>query len=129
MHFRGKAALVSFAELAQWLDWRADAEPYFKLLAQAQGLPSDDESTGLKRVWVAAQMATTVLRLQHISKPWAQDARKMLTQLAGRAVRPGRAVAAPILLEGLDKFLLLLEALQTHDATASPSPLRAAVRN
>ena len=128
------AVSATVQQLAQWLDWRADAEPYFKLLGQAQaqlaqGLPSDDASASLQRVWVAAQMATTVLRLQHISKPWAQDARKMLTQLAGRAARPGRAVAAPILLEGLDKFLLLLEALQTHDASASPSPLRAAVHH
>ena len=123
---------MSFAKLAQWLDWRADAEPYFELLAQAQlvqGLPSDDKSTSLQRVWVAAQMATTVLRLQHISKLWVQDTRKMLTQLAGRAVRPERAVAAPTLPEGLDKFLLLLEVLQTHDAATSPSPLRAAVHN
>ena len=121
-------------QLAQWLDWRADAEPYFKLLGQAQaqlaqGLPSDDELASLQCMWVAAQMVTTVLRLQHVSKPWAQDVRKMLTQLAGRAVRPGRAVAAPILLEGLNKFLLLLEALQTHDAAASPTPLRAAVHH
>ncbi len=117
-------------QLAQWLDWRADAEPYFKLLSQAyvqlaQGFASDDESASLQRVWVAAQMVTTVLRLQHISKPWAQDARKMLTQLAGCAVRPGRAVPAPILLEGLDKFLLLLEALDTDGSAVSLKPLRA----
>jgi flagellar biosynthesis protein FlhF len=105
-------------QMSQWPGWRTAAEPHFRLLAQADtqllvdGAPSGEQA-GLKRRWVAGQVCTTVLRLQQASQPWAEVARKVLTQLAGRAVRPGRLVPAPVLLEGLIKFLVLLEALET----------------
>ena len=105
-------------QMSQWAAWRTAAEPHFRLLAQADaqllvgGAPSGEQAD-LKRVLVAGQFCSTVLRLQQASEPWAEVARKVLTQLAGCAVRPGRLVSGPVLLEGLIKFLLLLEALET----------------
>ncbi|WP_372826308.1 flagellar biosynthesis protein FlhF [Polaromonas sp.] len=120
-------------QMSQWPAWRAAAEPYFRLLGQAHAQLADGAPSGeracLQRAWVAGQVCTTVLRLQQASLPWAKTAREVLTQLAGRAVRGGRPVPGPVLLEGLDKFLVLLEALETDVATASPRPLRAAAHS
>jgi flagellar biosynthesis protein FlhF len=120
-------------QMSHWPAWRAAAEPYFKLLGEAQAQLSDgasaDETACLQQAWVAGQVCTTVLRLQQSTQPWAQAARLMLTQLAGHAVRPGRPVSGPVLLEGLDKFLVLLEALETDVAATLPRPLQAAAHN
>jgi len=120
-------------QMSHWPAWRAAAEPYFRLLGDAHAQLADGASSAetacLQQAWVAGQVCTTVLRLQQAPQPWAQAARMMLTQLAGHAVRPGRPVSGPVLLEGLDKFLVLLEALETDVAATSPRPLRAAAPN
>ncbi len=129
----GAGVQASAQQMVQWPVWRAAAEPHFKLLAQTlvqleDGKPAS-EAAGLKRFLVAGQMCTTVLRLQQAQQPWADTARKVLTQLAGRAVRPGRPVSGPVLLEGLGKFFVLLDALETDAAAASPRPHLAAARH
>jgi len=117
-------------QMAQWPAWRAAAEPHFKLLAQtvvqlADGGPSSD-AAALKRFLIAGQVCTTVLRLQRAPHAWADASRKVLTQLAGRAVRPGSPVPGPVLLEGLGKLFVLLDALETDATAASPWPHLAA---
>jgi len=119
-------------QMANWPAWRSAAEPHFKLLAQtvvqlADGGSSNDAAE-LKRFLIAGQVCTTVLRLQRAPHAWADTARKVLTQLAGRAVRPGSPVPGPVLLEGLGKLFVLLDALETDATAVSPWPHLAAVQ-
>jgi len=119
-------------QMAQWPGWRLAAEPHFKLFGQTLVQLADagaaGEAAGLKRVLVGGQVCTTVLRLQRAPQPWAETARQVLAQLAGHAGRAGRPVSGPVLLEGLGKFLVLLDALETDAAAASPRPDVAAAR-
>ncbi len=110
-------------EAAQWGDWRVSAEVHFKLLRQtlahlAESRPPGDEALE-KRILAASQVCTTVVRLQRASQPWAQAARDVLAHLAGRSDLAGRAVPPTVLMEGLGKFMVLLDAL-AHDAAAQP---------
>jgi flagellar biosynthesis protein FlhF len=119
--------------MAQWPAWRTAAEAHFKVLAQtlaqlADGKPAAG-AAGLKSFLVAGQMCTTVLRLQQAPQPWAEKARKVLTQLAGRGVRAGRPVSGPGLLEGLAKFFVLLDALETDGTAMSLQPRLATARH
>ncbi|NMM08581.1 flagellar biosynthesis protein FlhF [Polaromonas sp.] len=111
-------------QIAQWPAWRAAAEPYFKLLNQSIPLLGDgaavDGSDLPKRLLIAGQACTTVFRLQRAQDAWADTARKVLAQLAGRSVRPDRAVPGLALFEGLGKLFALLDALETEGAAASP---------
>jgi flagellar biosynthesis protein FlhF len=116
-------------QMVQWPGWRIAAEPYFKLLKQgivqlASDVPPDDAS--MRKQWlIAGQASTTVFRLQYAQDPWADAARKVLARLAGRSVRPGRPVPGPVLLEGLGKFFVLLDALESDGADLSPQSHRA----
>jgi flagellar biosynthesis protein FlhF len=102
-------------QIAQWSCWRSEVEPYAKLLKQGViqlggcGQPGDSDM--LKRLLIAGQAGTTVWRLQHAQGNWAEAARKLLTQLAGRQDRPGKPVAGTVLFEGLGKLYMLLDAL------------------
>ena len=111
-------------QMAQWPAWRAAAQPYFKLLNQSIPLLGDgaaaDGSALPKRLLIAGQACTTVFRLQRAQDAWADTARKVLAQLAGRSFRTDRAVPGPALFEGLGKLFALLDALETDGAAASP---------
>ena len=115
-------------QMVQWPGWRTAAEPYFKLLKQGiVQLASDvqpDDATMRKQWLIAGQASTTVFRLQYAQDPWADAARKVLARLAGRSVRPGRPVPGPVLLEGLGKFFVLLDALESDGTDLSPQPRR-----
>ncbi len=118
---------ASAQQMAQWSTWRGAAEPCFKLLQQgiAQlgktgGADLATELAGRKRLLIAGQAATTVFRLQRAPHAWADTARKALAQLAGHSVRPDRVVPGPALFEGLEKFFVLLDALQTEGVARSP---------
>ncbi|MDI1268223.1 MAG: flagellar biosynthesis protein FlhF [Polaromonas sp.] len=119
-------------QMAQWPGWRAAAEPYFKLLKQGilqlGGAGPSDEAAMRKRLLIAGQACTTVFRLQYVQDAWADAARKVLAQLAGRSVRPDRPVPGPVLLEGLGKLFVLLDALETDGAAPSPQPHRVTAR-
>ncbi|MEO8024583.1 flagellar biosynthesis protein FlhF [Polaromonas sp.] len=120
-------------QMAQWPGWRLAAEPHFKLLGQTLAQLADagtagGEAAGLKRLLVGGQVCTTVLRLQRAPQAWAETARQVLTQLAGHAGRAGRPVSGPVLLEGLAKFFVLLDALETDAAAASSRPHVAAAQ-
>lgn len=119
-------------QMAQWPGWRLAAEPHFKLfgqtLAQLAEAGAAGEAAGQKRLLVGGQVCTTVLRLQRAPQPWAETARQVLAQLAGHAGRAGRSVSGPVLLEGLGKFLVLLDALETDAAAASCRPHAAAAQ-
>ena len=83
-----------------------------------------------KRLLVAAQVATTVWRLQWATGDWAERSRALLVQLTGKAARAGRPVSASVLFAGMDKLFALLEALGTESAAlpvaAAASPATAA---
>lgn len=115
-------------QIAQWPGWRTAAEAYFKLLKQGiVQLASDvqpDDATVRKQWLIAGQASTTVFRLQYVQDPWADAARKVLARLTGRSVRPGRPVPGPVLLEGLGKLLVLLDALESDGTDLSPQPRR-----
>ena len=117
---------VTAGEAAQWSGWRAAAEAHFKLLGQTLAQLADAEPSGaailMKRILVASQACTTVVRLHAASQPWARSAREVLTQLAGRPVRSGRAAAPPVLMDGLGKLLVLLDALGHDPETTLPRP-------
>ncbi|WP_411881076.1 flagellar biosynthesis protein FlhF [Polaromonas sp. YR568] len=104
--------------MAQWPAWRSAAEPYFKLLGQ--GIAQLDAAALPARRMIAGQACTTVFLLQGLQDGWADTARKALAQLAGRSVRPGRPVPAPVLLDGVGKLLVLLDAFET-DGVAVPA--------
>jgi flagellar biosynthesis protein FlhF len=111
-------------QMAQWPAWRAAAEPYFKLLNQSiaplgEGAAADGSALP-KRLLVAGQACTTVFRLQHAQGAWAEPARQVLAQLAGRSIRTDRAALGLALFEGLGKLFALLDALETEGAAASP---------
>lgn len=119
-------------QLAQWPTWRTTAKPYFNLLKQGilqlGGGGQSDGAALPKRLLIAGQASTTVFRLQHAQDAWAETARKVLAQLAGRSVRPGQPVPGPALFEGLGKLFVLLDALETDGAAASPQPHMAAAQ-
>ena len=111
-------------KIAQWPSWRAAAEPYFKLLGQSilqlgDAAASNDPAMQ-KRLLIAGQACTTAFLLQRAQADWADPARKVLAQLAGRSVRPDRPVPGPVLFEGLGKLFALLDVLETEGAATSP---------
>ena len=111
-------------QLAQWPAWRTAADPCFKLLKQAlaqlDSAVSANATTALKRRMVAGQAVSTVFRLQGMPDAWADSARQVLAQLAGRALRPDRPVPGTALLEGLGKLFPLLDALETEAGAPTP---------
>ncbi len=117
---------VEATRLLQWQAWRAAVQPCFRLIKDAHqqlaasGLAEAVRAQPLR----VAQASTTVWRLAQAPQAWAQAARAMLAQLAGRRVRPGRAIPPGVLFEGLGKFCVLLDALAQDDApvpAASPA--------
>jgi flagellar biosynthesis protein FlhF len=107
-------------KMAQWPAWRSAAEPWFKFLGQ--GIAQLDASAAPARRLIAGQACTTVFLLQGLREEWADTARKALAQLAGRSVRPGRPVPAPVLLEGVGKLLVLLDAFETEGVSMGAQP-------
>jgi flagellar biosynthesis protein FlhF len=108
-------------QMAQWPAWRSAAEPYFKFLGQ--GIAQLDAAAAPARRLIAGQACTTVFLLQGLQDEWADRARKALAQLAGRPVRSGRPVPAPVLLEGMGKLLVLLDAFETEGVAVTAQPL------
>jgi flagellar biosynthesis protein FlhF len=110
-------------QMAQWPAWRSAAEPYFTLLSQSIPLlgecAASDDSALAKRLLVAGQACTTVFGLQHAQGAWAEAARQVLAQLAGRS-HTGHAAPGLALFEGLSKLFALLDALETEGAVVSP---------
>lgn len=108
-------------QVAQWAAWRATADPYFRLINQNILQLGEGSVFGElappERVLLAGQASSTVFRLQHANGAWAETARKVLAQLAGRPVRAGRAIPGAALFEGLGKIFVLLDALETDDVT------------
>ncbi|MFS2033439.1 flagellar biosynthesis protein FlhF [Polaromonas sp. CT11-55] len=107
-----EAVRVPAQRMAQWPAWRSAAEPYFKLLGQ--GIGQLDAADAPARRLIAGQACATVFLLQSLQDGWAETARAALAQLAGRAPKAGRPVPAAVLLEGLGKLLVLLDALETE---------------
>ena len=107
-------------QMAQWPAWRSAAEPYFKFLGQ--GIAQLDAAAAPARRLIAGQACTTVFLLQGLQDEWADRARKALAQLAGRPVRSGRPVPAPVLLEGMGKLLVLLDAFETEGVAVTAQP-------
>jgi len=123
---------VDAQQLAQWFAWSAEAEPCLRLVRQGlalcggMGEPGDPHM--FKRLLIAAQVATTVWRVQVATPAWADAARALLVQLTGKAMRPGRPASAAVLFAGMDKLFALLEALGPDFAGASvPATASAAV--
>jgi flagellar biosynthesis protein FlhF len=70
---------------------------------------------------VLAHTCLTAFRLQQARQAWAQPARRVLAQLAGQAFDPAQPVPGPVLLEGLGKIYVLLDALETGEAASLPA--------
>jgi flagellar biosynthesis protein FlhF len=117
----GRSVRASARQMAQWPAWRSAAEPYFKFLGQ--GIAQLDAAAAPARRLIAGRACTTVFLLHGLQDEWADAARKALAQLAGRPVRPGRPVPAPVLLEGVGKLLVLLDAFETEGVTVAAQPL------
>lgn len=121
----GKGVRAPAQKMAQWPAWRSAAEPWFKFLGQ--GIAQLDASAAPARRMIAGQACTTVFLLQGLQDEWADTARKALAQLAGRSVRPGRPVPAPVLLEGVGKLLVLLDAFETEGVSMAAQPASAEI--
>ncbi|WBY00584.1 flagellar biosynthesis protein FlhF [Ramlibacter tataouinensis] len=121
------ALAVDAARLVQWQAWRAAVQPCFRLMKEAHqqlaasGPPEADRAQPM----LVAQASTTVWRLAQAREGWAQPARALLAQLAGRRLRPGRAIPPAVLFEGLGKFCVLLDALAQDEAPAPAGRLAA----
>ncbi len=111
---------IDARQVMQWQAWATQAEPCLRLMRQGlqlcggTGEPGDPHMH--KRLLVAAQVATTVWRLQLAKGDWAERSRALLVQLTGKAARAGRPVSANVLFAGMDKLFALLEALGTESA-------------
>jgi flagellar biosynthesis protein FlhF len=116
----GQGVRAPARQMAQWPAWRSAAEPWFKFLGQ--GIAQLDAAALPARRLIAGQACTTVFLLQGLQDEWADTARKALAQLAGRSVRPGRPVPAPVLLDGVGKLLVLLDAFETEGAAMAAQP-------
>ncbi|WP_177218964.1 flagellar biosynthesis protein FlhF [Polaromonas sp. OV174] len=123
---------ASAQQIAQWPAWQRAAEACFKLISQGLLQLGDSGAASplalRNRVLIAAQACTTVLRLQNAPGDWAETARNVLAQLAGRSLRSGRAVPGAALFEGLGKLFVLLDALESDGSTVSPQSDMAAVQ-
>jgi len=112
-------------QLIRWAGWQADARPYFRLLDQSRPNPESDTSQGEaamhNRLRVLAHTCLTTFRLQQAQQAWAPPARRVLAQLAGQAFDPAQSVLGPVLLEGLGKLYVLLDALETGEAASLPA--------
>ncbi|SFM65072.1 flagellar biosynthesis protein FlhF [Variovorax sp. OV329] len=121
---------VNVDQLAQWLGWGAEAESCLRLVRQGlalcggMGEPGDPHM--FKRLLIAAQVATTVWRVQVSTQAWADRTRTLLAQLTGKSVRPGRPVPASVLYTGMDKLFSLLDALGTEAFQQAPAAAVAA---
>jgi flagellar biosynthesis protein FlhF len=108
----------------QWAVWRSAAEPYFKVLEQSllqfAGSLASAEAGRLDTLRVAMQACITVFRLQQAPHAWAATARKAMAKLAGQPVQADQPVPSPVLLEGLGKLYVLLDALETDETAAWP---------
>ena len=108
------AALVAQpAQVLQWNTWRTAARPCLRLLEDARQQLAAGAFAGAAPVTSLrlAQAVTTVWRLHQAAGEWAAPVRALLAQLAGRRIRAGRGVPAPVLFEGLGKLCVLLDAL------------------
>ncbi|MBG6077838.1 flagellar biosynthesis protein FlhF [Polaromonas sp. CG_9.11] len=107
-------------QLIQWASWQADAKAYFLLLDQS--LPTPEGHTGpcdalrLDRLRVLAHTCLTAFRLQQAQQAWAAPVRRVLAQLAGQTFEPTQPVPGPVLLEGLGKLYVLLDALESGES-------------
>lgn len=123
---------VDSAQLARWLGWGAEAESCLRLvrhgLALCGGMGEPGDAHMFKRLLIAAQVATTVWRVQVSTAEWAERTRSLLVQLTGKAMRPGRVPSASTLFAGMDKFFSLLEALgpDAAQAQAAAAPVASA---
>ena len=111
-------------QLIRWAGWQADAKPYFLFLDQS--LPNPESETALgkaarhDRLLVLAHTCLTALQLQQAQQAWAPPARRLLAQLAGQVFDPAQPVSGPVLLEGLGKLYVLLDALENGESATLP---------
>ncbi|MEO8013771.1 MAG: flagellar biosynthesis protein FlhF [Polaromonas sp.] len=107
-------------QLIQWAGWQADARAYFLLLEQSLTNPEDDSGSGdalrLDRLRVLAHTCLTAFRLQQSPQAWAEPARRVIAQLAGQTFEPAQPVPGAVLLEGLGKLYVLLDALENGES-------------
>ena len=111
-------------QLIRWAGWQADARPYFLLLAQsltrAEGNAGQHEEAAGHNCWpLLAHTCLTTFRLQQAQQAWALPARRVLAQLAGQPLdpaQPAQPVPGAVLLEGLGKLHVLLDALESGAA-------------
>ncbi|WP_446621755.1 flagellar biosynthesis protein FlhF [Variovorax sp. LARHSF232] len=126
---------IAARQVMQWQAWATQGEPCLRLMRQGLqlcgGVGEPGDAHMHKRLLIAAQVATTVWRLQWATGDWAERSRALLVQLTGKAARAGRPVSASVLFAGMDKLFALLEALGTEsaalpDAAAAPPAIAAA---
>lgn len=112
-------------QLIRWAGWQVDAKSFFLFFDQS--LPNSGDETGLgnaarqDRLLVLAHTCLTALRLQQAQQAWAPPARKLLAQLASQAFNPAHPVSGSVLLEGLGKLYVLLDALENGESVSTPA--------
>lgn len=117
-------AAVAAETIALWYYWRWRVESFFKLLKSA-GLNLEDwrQQTAdavARRLLVAGMACVVVWQLARSETPEADQTRRLLVQLSGRAVARGKSFTMPALLAGLWTFLAMLRVLDEY----SPDQLR-----
>jgi flagellar biosynthesis protein FlhF len=121
---------VSALQVALWQDWASRADACVRVtgkgLALMGGIGELGDPVMTKRLLAAAQVATTAWRLSALDGERADRTRVLLAELAGRQVRPDRAMSTTVLYEGLAKLFHLLEALATDPGLANAASRSAA---
>ena len=110
---------IDAATIALWYYWRWRVETFSKLLKSA-GLQLEDwkQQTAdavARRLLVACMACVVVWQLARAETPEAEETRRLLVQLSGRAVARGRSFTTPALLAGLWTLLTMTNIFQHYD--------------
>jgi len=112
---------ITSHQLLQWQEWAARGEACLRLaskgVALLGGVGETRTSDTMQRLSIAGHMATCAWRVLQIPGVRAERTRVLLTELAGRQVRPDRPQSGTALYEGLAKLFQLLEALALGSGT------------
>lgn len=105
--------------IALWYQWRWQIESFFKLLkSSGQSIEQWQQESGpaiARRLLVAAMACVVVWQLQRRADPEAQEMKRLLVRLSGRAMKRTRPITDPALLAGLYVLLAILDLLDHEE--------------
>lgn len=113
------AAPVAAQDLVRWQEWGLRAAPCLRLAGKGLellgGMTELGAPAAMKRLLVAAQVATTAWRLLDAETGVPARTLALLAELAGRRQRADRTSSGPALYQGLARLFQLLQALRPED--------------